>query len=101
MWGRLWKHRASVMVGGRVLRWGLTPAAVGDPCSGAPPQPASYQGAGFSCFFLDTLRGMQNLLDWGLNLQPLHWKQAVLTTRPPGESQGSCFQSVPNVEAGI
>ena len=101
MWGRLWKHRASVMLGGRVLRWGFTPTVAGDPCSGAPPQPASCQGAAFSCFFLDTLRGMQNLLDRGSNLQPLHWKQAVLTTRPLWESPGSCFQSVPNAEAGI
>ena len=94
MWGKLWKHRGSMMVGGRVLRWDLTCAVPGDPCSGAPPQPASCQGAAFRVF-LATLHGRQNLLDRGSNLQPLHWKHAVLTTGPPGESQGSCFQSGP------
>ena len=50
MWGRLWKHRGSMMVGGRVLRWDLTCAVPGDPCSGAPPQSASCQGAAFRVF---------------------------------------------------
>ena len=35
--------------------------------------------------FCHTLWGMWNFPDQGSNLCPLHWKQGVLTTRPPGK----------------